>query len=54
MAFHQGDGRPETAYSQRIQGQGESSGPLDEITTYDSSEELDEGEFQRLMNKWLQ
>ena len=28
MALHQGDGRQEAAYSQRNQGQGESSGPL--------------------------
>ena len=34
--------------------EGESSGSLDKTVTYDSSEELEEGEFQRLIDEWLQ
>ena len=52
--LHSGTSGQEVGHCQRDQGQGEFSRPLDETVTYDSSEELDEGEFQRLIDEWLQ
>ena len=52
--LHQGTGGPEVNYGPRDQRQGEPSGSFNEAITYDSSEELDEGEFQRLINEWLE
>ena len=53
-SFHSGNGGPESNCSQRDPRQGESSGPFNKAIAHDNSEELDESEFQRLIDEWLQ
>ena len=52
--LYSGASGSETNYNQGNQGQGQSSRSPNEVITHDDSEELDEGEFQRLMDEWLQ
>ena len=52
--LHSGTSGPGISCNQGNQGQGESSGSLDKIIAHDDSEELDEGEYQGLIDEWLQ
>ena len=51
--LHSGTGGSEVSYNQRDPMEGESCRPFDEIITNDGSEEMDEGDFQRLIKEWL-
>ena len=52
--FYPRDGRSEISNYQRDPRERESCRPFDEIVTNDGTEEMDERDFQRLMNEWLE
>ena len=51
--LHPGASGSEIDHSQRDPREGEPCRPFDEVITNDGSEEMDEGDFHRLMEEWL-
>ena len=51
--LYPGTSGPTINNSQRDTGEGEPSRPFHEIITHDETEEMDKGDFQRLMEEWL-